>query len=276
MKTLLILLFFITMIDAKIHNHDIETINKKIGNTKELARLYTKRAKLHSERHAYKKALTDYKIAMLLNPTDQDLKYKIAKAYVGAQMPKIAISYTKEVLETKISSGKRARYLIVQADAYVLLEQYDVAISIYETQNKSTKGLNPTESLKLAQIYYDMGSTRECIKTLKDALRQERSNYLIAQKLVEISIEEGSYTLAHEIVNRMINNKKSLAQIYYLQAQVFEAQNKLKEAMQSNSNALKHFAKLSNKQSKKKTNQTLKENLLDLKVKLNEDLLAVN
>ena len=251
--------------DAKI-----QELSKKIGTLDRFAELYFKRANLYCKQGAYDKAIEDFKKVRIFIDDYKDVKYQIARNYVNLGKAQLALDFSTEVLAQNPDIKQRRAYYIVQADAYILQENYEQGIKIYETQKKAKSGLNTIEVTKLAGAYYDAGKSRKSLNILKDALRNDNSNYMLAKKVVVISMEEASYSLAHAMIEKMLKNRSRHAETYYIQAQVYEAEDKVDLALKSSKLARKSLDKNSN---------DIKNEVLALELRLSqsdENQLALN
>jgi len=264
-------LLFVSCLYAGNTDTEIKRVTQAIGSETRLATLYFKRAGLYADQGDYDKALKDFDKVGIFNPGHKGLDYEMAKTYVNAGRPQKALDLISQVLSTLKNPTQRRAYLILKADAYNLQENYKAGIKIYEVLNKQGEGLSSFELTKLSSAYYDLGKSRKSISILKNALREDNSNYILAEKMVELSIEEGSYSLAHIMIERMLKDKSKRANTYQLQAVLFESEDKLDEALKSNALAHESFLKISKKAQRLESNKRLKNKILAFELRLHED-----
>lgn len=267
-----VLLIYILLTSLCFGNTDakIKKLSAEIKSLDVLVELYYKRAQLYNENSSYDKALYDLKTVMALQEGYKDVKYQIARAYLGSDKPILALAFIDELLVSKSNPQERRAYLLLKADIFILQEQYIAGIKIYESQKKSKSGLSPYELTKLSSAYYEAGQSRKSLSILKNVLRDDANNYIIAEKMVEICIEETSYTLAHVMIERMLKHEDKRINTYYLQAKIYESEDKINEALSSSFKARENLEKLSKLKKKHKENKDLKRKILALELKLAE------
>jgi len=271
MRKVVILIVAVVSLCLGSTEDKINKLSNEIGDIQRFAQVYYQRANLYTEVGSFAKAIEDFKKVQVFNADYKDVKYKMAKTYVNAGEAQLALDLSSELLSHVKDIKEKRRLLLVKADAYILQENYDEGIKLYEAQKKSKNGLNALETTKLAGAYYENAQSRKSLNVLKEALRKDKNNYLLSKKMVEVCIEEGSYSLAHTMIERMLEQKKNRAEIYYLQAQIFEAEDKVSLAFKSSKLAMQYL----NKTGK----NALKTRVANLELKLSQNAknaLALN
>ena len=83
--------------------------------------------------------------------------------------------------------------------------------------------------IKTADAYYELGNFRSSIKILKMGLSAMIEKKLIREKIVDISMNEGLYTLSLSMLNEMIKHNANSTKLYYKRAKILKEQGKIKE-----------------------------------------------
>jgi len=275
MKHVMVVLLLVSSMFAKEIKSDIKKLSTEIGSSKRLATLHFKRADLYSQNGSYKKALKDYKIVRVYNPDYKDIQFRIAKTYVDVGMPYSAIGLIDKLSLNDSNPKEYQRYLLLQAKAYLLLKKYKTVINIFEKKVLKNK-LRPVDYVRFADAYYLMGDIRKSMNVLKSALGKDKSNYTIAKKLLQISIEEGSYTLANSMIDIMFKHKSLLSETYYLQAQLHASKYDIDKAIECNVKAYQSLIKLSNLEQNTQMNKLLKNDIKQFEKKLSTYMLTLN
>ena len=234
MKNLLNILITLLLVPALAFALDdksknIKALTKQIDAHAKLAQLYFQRAESYMQMRAYKEASLDVNKAIVLAPQMQEAKLLLAKLNLSQKKNTEAIeNLTLFVKSTKDKSlVTEAKFLL--ADAYVASERYEDAATQYEKMKAAKVEFEQEHYAGFADVYYRLGNYKKSIKVLKDALSTMIEKDLLRRKIIDLSIEEGNYTLAMSMTEQMLKRDKNNSELYYIRASILQHQGKTKE-----------------------------------------------
>jgi len=207
----------------------IESLSKRINKYGKLAELHLQRAQLHINNKDFEKAGSDLNRAILLDPKLEEAQLFLAEILIEEQQ----IKQSRTILHTllKVSKNKEVR---VQAfsflgDTYKAEDKIEEALYFYKKIHEEDAVNEQMYYIKTADAYYELGNFRSAIKTLKMGLSSMIKKDLIKERIVDISMSEGHYTLSMSMLDEMITEDNNSARLYYKRAKILKEQGKIKE-----------------------------------------------
>ncbi len=249
-------------------NDEIEKLSRQIGDQQHFAKLFYKRASLYALGGEYTRAIEDYEKTELFVKGYKDVEINLLQMYLANKQAQKVVDLAPEMIKDAKDDAARKVFELVYADALIRLQRYDEGISIYQGYSKSKGGLSDEESVRMANAYEMMGDSRNSNKVLKAALRHDPNNYRLNEKLVLVSLDDGSYSLAETIIERMVKSQENPAKTYYLQARLYEEKEQFDKALESSHLARSYFNKISEEQRFLAENRMLEKNIKALELKL--------
>jgi len=229
LKTLITLTFspiFIIGLEAAT----IESLSKRINKYGQLAELHLQRAQLHINNKDFEKAGSDLHRAMLLDPKLEEAQLFLAEILIDEKQVENARGMLHTLL--KVSKNKEIRIQVYSylGDTYIAEDNTEKALEYYKKIHEENSANKQIYYTKTADAYYDLGDFRNSIKVLKMGLSSVMKNKnLIKEKIVEISMEEGHYSLSLSMLDELIADNGNSAKLYYKRAMILKEQGKIKE-----------------------------------------------
>ena len=226
---LLIMLSFTSVFLWGLENGRIEELTQEIEKYGKLSDLHLERAQLYIQNREFKKAYDDLNKAMILNPELEDSQILLGEVLLEEEQ----LNASKKLLERLLGVSKdktirmRAHFLL--GDIYRAMDNQKEALLYYEKVLHTNLSHEQVHYLRLADSYYELGDFRRSINVLKTGMNTMIEKDLLRQKIVDISMEEGNYSLALSVLDEMIEEDKNNTQLYYKRASIFKEQGKLKE-----------------------------------------------
>jgi len=207
----------------------IEDLSKRIDRYRNLAQLHLQRAQLHINNKDFTKASTDLNRAMIIDPSLEEAPLFLAEILMEEKHENEAVKLLNNVLKvTKKQEIKNRGYQLL-GDIYMDKGEASMALDMYKKVFDSHGAYEQQHYVKIADAYYELGEFKNSIKILKLGLSTMIKKEMIQEKIVDISMQEGHYTLALSVLDKMIIEDKTKARLYYKRAQIFKEQGKLVE-----------------------------------------------
>ena len=161
------------------------------------------KGKIYAKAGYYEQALTEYKKALLLAPTDIEVQSKIVECYIGL----------KQFVKAKEKAYKIVSLQPDYVDSYLLLgyvlgklDEYDEAIKTYNkvlSMQSCTPQVAKRTYNNLATIYLLRGSHDEALSTIKDALTIDPTDIVSNITLSQIYEKKGQYAEALQVLTSL-------------------------------------------------------------------------
>lgn len=207
----------------------IEVLTKRINKYGKLAQLHFQRAQFYMQRKDYKEAFLDINKAMIIDPKMQGPVLLLAKLYLAENKNEEAVKSLKIFIKSSKDENLIVQANFLLADAYVANERYEDAAVQYESMKDTKAKFREEYYIGLSEVYYRLGDYKKSIKLLKGAMTTDLKKDLLQRKIVELSMEEGNYSLAMSMIDHMLIKDIHNAELYYMRARILQEQGKTEE-----------------------------------------------
>ena len=112
-------------------------------------------------------------------------------------------------------------------DIYMAQNNFSLAISSYEKVFVCKYDFLSKHYTNLAEAYYEEGEYKKSIKILKNALRKNVNILTLQEKIVDLSIREGNFSLALSLIDKMMKTHVDKARLYEYRALIMKEQGRV-------------------------------------------------
>ena len=207
----------------------IESLSKRINKYGKLAELHLQRAQLHINNRDYEQAGLDLNRAILLDPKLEEAQLFLAEILIEEQQLEQARAILNTLVKVSKSQEVRVQAFNCMGDAYKAEGKIEEALHFYKKIHEEDAVNDQMYYIKTADAYYELGNFRSSIKILKMGLSSMIKKELIKERIVDISMSEGHYTLSLSMLDEMISEDSNSARLYYKRARILKEQGKTKE-----------------------------------------------
>jgi len=234
---ILLMLFVSPALLLALETSAVKSLSVRINKYSDLAQLHLQRAKLYRADKQLQKASFDLSRAVVINPNLEEAQFALAEVLLEEGKRDEALKQ----LEGFIKLSKQKRLLLksyeLLGDIYMIEKRYQEALKQYQEVFKIAAVNKQVYYIKASEAYYELGNFRQSIRVLKEGLSSMIDKELLREKMVDISVNEGHYTLALSVLDEMLKTNGNNAQLYYKRAKVLKEQGKIKEMKKAIKNA---------------------------------------
>ena len=227
-KILIALIFFCIFIIG-LEAATIESLSKSIDNYGKLAELHLKRAQLYINNKDFKKARFDLNRAMLLDPKLEEAQLFLAEILIDEKQVENVRGILGTILKISKKQEIRMQAYSYLGDTYIAEGNTEKALQYYKKIHEENAANKQIYYTKTADAYYELGDFRSSIKILKTGLSSMIEKDLIKEKMVDIAMLEGHYTLSLSMLDELIADNDDRPRLYYKRANILKEQGKIKE-----------------------------------------------
>jgi len=206
----------------------IDSLSKRINKYGQLAQLHLQRAQLHINSKDYKAASLDLHKAVVIDPNLEEAHLFLAEILIDED-EKEAITLLNHLINNTKNKEVHTNASLFLAEAYMQKDNIELALNIYKRLLKNGDLCSSEHYVKMAKAYYEHGEFRQSINVLKRGLSTVIDKKELRNTMVNLSIDEGHYTLAISVLDTMIIENDSEAGLYLKRAEVFKEQGKTKQ-----------------------------------------------
>ena len=207
----------------------IESLTKRINRYANLAQLHVQRAQLHINNKDYDSASKDLNRAILINPNLEEAQLFLAEILIEEKHENEAIKLLNSLLVVSKKQDTHIQAYQYLGDIYMSQNEAELALNAYKKIFNKNVPYEEEYYMKMADAYYSLGEFKNSIKVLKLGLSTMIKKEKIQEKMVDISMLEGNFTLALSVLDKMIADDSTKARLYYKRARIFKEQGKIKE-----------------------------------------------
>jgi len=205
---------------------EIQHLSQRINKYHNLSKLYFERAQLFLNNADVHSSILDTQAALRINPKYEEAQLFLAKLLIKKE-PENALKLVNEVLKVAKNTEVLVHAYTLSGDILMNQKEFYKAQVSYSNVLKQDYAFKSAHYVNLAEACYQEGAYKKSIKVLKDAFHKNVDKLVLQEKIVELSIEEGNFSLALNLIDKMMHTEVNKAKLYEYRALIMKEQGRV-------------------------------------------------